>query len=160
MRTLAENPQTRFVGQSVRYDGATIFHSLEGVPMEQRIELPVIEDFQMGYCLGLSLTGLLPICIFPRFDFLLLAANQLVNHLDKLPLFGWTPKVIIRTRVGSRTPLDAGPQHTQDHTLAFKVMCKTVHVERVSTVNEVLTAYQEAVAREVSSLIVEAPCLP
>ena len=45
--------------------------------------------------------------------------NQLVNHLDKLPLWGWHPKVIIRTMVGQTTPLDAGPQHTQNHSDAF-----------------------------------------
>lgn len=127
--------------------------------MSQRVEMPVIEDFQLGYCIGLALTGLLPVCIFPRFDFLLLAANQLVNHLDKLPLVSeFNPKVIIRTRVGARWPLNAGPQHTQDHTEAFKLMCQTIHVERVQKAEQVLRAYEEAYDREGSTLIIEAPC--
>src|SRR5262245_57528246 len=65
MRELAKDARTLFIGQSVAYDGATIFHSLEGVPMAKRIEMPVIEDFQMGYCIGLSLAGLVPISIYP-----------------------------------------------------------------------------------------------
>ena len=125
--------------------------------MEKRLEMPVIEDFQMGFCTGLALTGKLPICIFPRFDFMLLCANQLVNHLDKLPRFGWDAKVIIRTTVGAKFPLDAGPQHTQDYTVPFRMMLKTVRVEQVQTPEEVDLAYTRALAHHRSTLIVENP---
>ena len=119
--------------------------------------MPVIEDFQLGFCTGLALCGKRPICIFPRFDFLLLAANQLVNHLDKLPRVGWHPQVIIRTCVGRRTPLDAGPQHTQDHTQAFNLMLESLDVVQVRTPEEVDRAYARAGRSEGSSLIVEHP---
>lgn len=155
MRTLADDPRTRFIGQSVCFDGATIYESLDGVPMERRLEMPVIEDFQLGYCIGLSLTGTIPICIFPRMDFMLLATNQLVNHLDKLPLFGWTPKVILRTRVGSKWPLDAGPQHTQDYRREFNSMTCTMQVREVRTPDEVKETYREALASAHSFVIVE-----
>jgi acetoin:2,6-dichlorophenolindophenol oxidoreductase subunit beta len=157
MRWLAEDQRTVFVGQSVRYDGAAIYHSVEGVPMEKRIEMPVIEDFQLGYCIGLSLTGKLPICIFPRMDFMLLCMNQLVNHLDKLPMFGWKPKLIIRTRVGQKKPLDAGPQHTQNHTKAFQMMLKNMSIIEVTTPQEVDRAYGFAYGSQASTLIVENP---
>ena len=158
MRMLAEDPRTIFIGQSVCYDGAAIYESLEGVPMEKRLEMPVIEDFQMGYCTGLSLTGKLPICIFPRMDFMLLAANQLVNHLDKLPLFGWAPKVIIRARVGTKHPLDAGPQHTQNYKKEFDTMTCSVQVREVYNAQTVTLAYKEALASDRSYLIVEYQC--
>ena len=157
MRWLAEDPRTVFVGQSMRYDGAAIYHSIDGVPMEKRIEMPVIEDFQLGYCIGLSLSGKLPICIFPRMDFMLLCMNQLVNHLDKLTMFGWRPKVIIRTRVGQKKPLDAGPQHTQNHTRAFQLLLQNVSVIEVGTPQEVKDAYQRAYNAQGASLIVENP---
>lgn len=157
MRKLAADERALFVGQSVRYDGAAIYHSLEGVPMGKRVEMPVIEEFQLGYCTGLALTGMLPICIFPRMDFMLLCMNQLVNHLDKLPLFGWKPKMIIRTRVGQKKPLDAGPQHTQNHTRAFQLMLQNVSVTEVRTPREVKDAYQRAYDAQGSSLIVENP---
>ncbi|MDO8707003.1 MAG: hypothetical protein Q7J84_18910 [Sulfuricaulis sp.] len=157
MLMLAADPRTVFVGQSVRYDGAAIYHSLEGVPMEKRLEMPVIEDFQLGYCTGLALTGKLPVCIYPRMDFMLLAMNQLVNHLDKLPGFGWHPKVIIRCRVGQKKPLDAGPQHTQNHTHAFRQMLTTVEVLEVCKPAHVTEAYNLALQNKHSTLIVENP---
>jgi len=157
MLALAADERVIFVGQSVRYDGAAIFDSLKGVPMEKRLEMPVAEDFQMGYCTGLALTGKIPVCIFPRFDFMLLCANQLVNHLDKLPLFGWNPKVIIRTTVGALKPLNAGPQHTQNHTEAFRLMLKSIPVVEVKTAVQVLIAYEVAMKRDGPTLIVENP---
>lgn len=155
MKMLAQDERTVFVGQSVAYDGAAIYHSLDGVPMEKRLEFPVVENLQLGYCTGLSLTGKLPICIFPRMDFMLLAMDQLVNHLDKLPLYGWKPKVIIRCRVGQKKPLDAGPQHTQNHTHAFAWMLKNVRVTEVQTADQVTMAYQRALDFPGSSIIVE-----
>jgi pyruvate/2-oxoglutarate/acetoin dehydrogenase E1 component len=35
---------------------------------------------------------------------------------------GWKPKVIIRVAVGGARPLNPGPQHTQNHTAAFRSM--------------------------------------
>ena len=158
MRRLAEDARAVFVGQSVRYDGTAMYASLDGVPMEQRIEMPVAEDFQMGFCTGLALMGKIPICLFPRMDFLLLAANQLVNHLDKLPQFGWRAKVIIRTVVGPTSPLDAGPQHTQDHTVAFRAMLgRSVGVLSCFTAEDVTWAYSYAMGSEDSYLVVEHP---
>lgn len=157
MLMLAKDERTVFVGQSVAYDGAAIFHSLEGVPMEKRLEFPVVENLQLGYCTGLSLTGKLPICIFPRMDFMLEAMSQLVQHLDKLPLYGWNPKVIIRCRVGQTKPLDGGPQHTQNYTRAFQTMLHTVRVDEVRTPKEVTAAYERSMQCEGSYLIVENP---
>lgn len=155
MRKLAELPNTLFIGQSIRYDGAAIYNSLDGVPMSRRVEFPVAEEFQMGYCIGQSLSGLLPICIYPRIDFMLLAMNQLVNHLDKLPLYEWTPKVIIRTTVGKKNPLDAGPQHTQNHTKEIRGMLRSVSVIEVMEPRDVPIAYAFARDNRLSTLIIE-----
>lgn len=156
MTMLAEDPRTLFVGQTVVYGGQTMFPTLRGVPMEKRIEMPVAEDFQMGFCTGLALKGFIPVSIYPRWDFLILAANQLVNHLDKLPLMGdFRPRVIIRTGVGPRHPLDAGPQHTQDHTAAFRRMLHTVEVLELRSADEVLPSYALALACPRSVLVVE-----
>lgn len=162
MGLLAEQENVLFVGQSVCWDGHALFKSMqteEGepiVPMEKRLELPVIEDFQMGFCTGLALNGFLPVSIFPRWDFLLLAANQLVNHLDKIPLVGaFRPKVIVRTTVGARYPLNSGHQHTQDHTAAFRLMLKTVEVLEINSKFDVLPFYQKAIAADHSCVVVE-----
>lgn len=156
MGYLAADPRTLFVGQAVRYDGQLLHKTLRDVPMERRIEMPVIEDFQLGYCTGLALEGFIPVSIFPRWDFLLLAANQLVNHLDKIPLMsGFKPKVIIRTAVGDTTPLNPGPQHTQNHTAAFRRMLKTVQVIEVETPEQVRQGYKRALSLPQSCIVVE-----
>ena len=83
MRWLGEQPDTVFIGQTVAVPGSYIYGSLEKVPMEKRIEWPVAEEMQMGASLGLALQGYCVVSIYPRMDFLLLAMNQLVNHIDK-----------------------------------------------------------------------------
>lgn len=158
MTWLAQHPKTVFIGQSVAYDGQAQFDTFSGVPMEKRIEMPVAEDFQLGFCTGLSLQGYIPISFYPRMDFLLLALNQLVNHLDKIPLMsGYRPKVIIRTCVGQTKPLNAGLQHTQDHTEAFRLMLNTVRADQIQHADEVMPAYQRAIDSNHSTIIVENP---
>ena len=146
-----------FIGQSVRYPSNAMFKTLRDVPMEQRIEVPVFEDVQMGMSIGYALGGFLPISCFPRMDFLLLAANQLVNHLDKVPFTAWgqRAKVIVRTSVGAKWPLHSGHQHTQDHTAAFRLMLRTVEVIELNCARDVLPGYEHAMASDRSCLIVE-----
>ena len=159
MLLLAERPDVLFIGQNVAYDGNVMFKHLEGIPLEQRLELPVAEEMQMGMSIGLSLMGYTPVSIYPRMDFLVLAMNQLVNHLDKLPIMSQgeiVPHVIIKTKVGARTPLDAGPQHTQDHTEALRLMLRTVEVVKLTREEDAPRVYREALDRYGSTLVVEA----
>lgn len=145
-----------FVGQSVAYPGQAMYRSLQHVPPTQRLEVPVLEDFQLGLCTGMSLAHRpAPVCIFPRMDFLILALNQLVNHLDKLPAWGWKPKVIIRTAVGSTKPLDAGLQHTQNITPALLTLLTTVTIEQLSMSRDIVPAYKRALQSDTSTLLVE-----
>ena len=156
---LARQPRALFIGQGVAYDGVSMFHDLDGVPMEQRLEFPVAEELQLGYGTGLAMMGYLPILVYPRMDFLLRAMDQLVNHLDKIEEMSrgqWNPKVIIRTRVGAKRPLNAGPQHTQDHTFAFLPMLTNVDVCRLTEADHILPNYTFAIESRRSSLIVEA----
>lgn len=156
MASLASHPQTVFVGQAVKYSGQAAFKTFESVPMDRRIEMPVCEDFQMGFCIGLALEGYIPICFYPRWDFLLIAANQLVNHLDKMPLMsGFKPKVIIRTAVGRSSPLDPGPQHTQNHTHAFRQMLKTVDIYELFVPHLIGETYKRALESERPCIVVE-----
>jgi pyruvate/2-oxoglutarate/acetoin dehydrogenase E1 component len=118
--------------------------------------MPVIEDFQLGFCLGLSLRERIPISIYPRMDFLLLAMNQLVLHLDRFCEMGdFRPKVIVRTRVGPTKPLNAGPQHTNNYTEAFDLMLRNVDVVELNHADDVMPCYREALASPHSTLVVE-----
>jgi len=156
MTWLGQQPSTLFVGQQTRYPGQRMHASLAGVPMEKRIEMPVAENFQMGFCTGLALEGYVPICSFPRWDFAIIAADQLVNHLDKIPLVSdYRPKVIIRTAVGSDRPLNPGPQHTQNHSDAVRLMLKTIPVVELTRADGVLSGYEWAWKQEGPVIMVE-----
>lgn len=156
MSMLALDPRTLFLGQSVRYGGQAMFSSFSGVPIERRIEMPVCEDMQMGICTGLALEGFVPISIYPRIDFLLLAANQLVNHLDKWwAMSKVRAKVIIRTAVGGTFPLNPGPQHIQDHTEAFRLMLKNVLVFDLHDEEDIVASYSMAMRHQGPVLLIE-----
>ena len=158
MLELAHDPRTLFLGQSVAFDGAQIHKSLVGVPEDKRMEMPVIEDFQLGYCIGLSLIGYIPICIYPRLDFMMLCMNQLVNHLDRLEeMSDFRPKVIVRTTIGGTKPLNAGPQHTGNYTAQIRGMLRNVVVQELTRSQDVQPCYSAALHRSGSTLIVENP---
>ena len=157
MLNLAKQPGAVFLGQSVAYPGWA-HTSLDGVPMSQRMEMPVAEELQMGLSTGLALQGFLPISIYPRMDFLLRAMDALVNHLDKLEVMSrgeFRPKVIIRTRIGPKEPLHAGPQHTQDHCAAFRLMLTNVRLFYIGEKRDIMQAYTDAVASDKSVIVVE-----
>ena len=150
MTWLASKKRTIFLGQTVKYSGSSMFKTLENVNSRKRIELPVAEDLQMGMSIGMALVGDIPITIYPRFDFLLLALNQLVNNLDKFPAMSddrVRPKVIIRVGVGSTKPLYPGPQHHQDHSEAFEKMLTTVELIRLVEPLDIFPAYKKAYER-------------
>lgn len=160
MDHLGQDPRVVFLGQAVAVPGTAMFGTLKNIPLNRRIELPVEEDMQMGMSIGLALKGAIPVSIFPRWNFLLLAANQLVNHLDKMSeLCPGTlpPKVIIRTSIGSERPLHPGPQHVGDHTEAFRAMCPRMEIVRLEEAADIVPAYAHALARPdgKSTLLVE-----
>jgi len=160
MEFLARDPRTMFLGQAVACPGTAMTNTLKNVPREKLLELPVTEDLQMGMSTGLALTGLVPVSIYPRWNFLLCAVNQLVSHLDKMPLLsagGYQPKVIVRTGIGSERPLHPQHQHIGDFTEAFRLMCKNIEIIRLDEPEHIFPAYQKALEREdgKSTIIVE-----
>jgi pyruvate/2-oxoglutarate/acetoin dehydrogenase E1 component len=157
MTWLGTQPDTIFLGQNIVYGGNAMFKTLEGVPLEKRIELPVTEDMQMGMSIGLALTGKTVISIYPRFDFLLCAVNQLVNHLDKLEEFThgeYNTKVIIRVGIGSTSPMNPGCQHCGDYTEVFRQLLKNIDVVKVFP-GFPLHQYQMAYQSKSSVMMVE-----
>lgn len=157
MEWLAHDRRVVFLGQAVKCKGTAMSGTLERIPLQHRcIEMPVCEELQMGLSIGMSLRGLIPVSIYPRWNFLLLATNQIVNHLDKLPLIsGYKPKVIVRVGVGSERPLYPGLQHTGDFSDAFRSMCKSIHIEQLTEPELVFPAYRNAFYRNGSSILVE-----
>jgi len=160
MEYLGKFDNTIFIGQSVEVAGTAMRNTLLNIDDNKLVEMPVDEDFQMGLATGMALTGLIPISIFPRWNFLLLATNQIVNHLDKLREITQNKnpgKVIIRTGIGSVIPLHPGPQHTGDFTEAFKLMCPNLNIVRLDKTSMIFDEYQKAYERSdgISSLLIE-----
>ena len=163
MTWLGKQKETIFLGQTVRYDGSPMFRSLEKVPMNKRVEMPVAEEMQMGMSLGLSLENYIPVSIFPRVDFLICAINQLVNHInltEEMSNGKFKPGIIIRTQIGNDKPLDPGPQHRQNHYQALKLLCNNIRVIKLDKTEDIEGSYKAAydfAKMGKSTLIIETP---
>lgn len=160
MTYLAEDSRIVFLGQAVAVPGTVMSPTLAGVSDEKKIELPVFEEAQMGISLGLALGGFVPVSIFPRWNFLLLAINQLVNHVDKIKEMsqgGYQPKLIIRTGIGATGPINPGCQHLGDFTDALRLMLTNTEVIRLDETDQIMPAYERALTREdgKSTILVE-----
>jgi len=155
MEELAKDSKVIFIGQQVLSED--FYGTLTNIPMHARREMPVAEDMQLGLCIGMSLEGYLPICIFQRMDFIPRAMDQLVNHLNLIKDLSrglFIPKVIIRTTIGTKKPLDVGLQHSGDLTELMKKACN-FPVFLVKTVDEVKEAYKFARQSKESTMIIE-----
>jgi len=161
MDWLASKEDTFFLGQTVVYPGTAMSNTVKQIPEEKRFEMPVCEDFQVGLSIGMAMNGTVPISIFPRWNFLLVGTSQIVSHLDKLkamlPKNHKLPKVIIRTGIGSESPLYPGPQHIGDFTNAFRIMCPDVDIVRLDYSEMIFPTYEKAYLREdgKSTIVVE-----
>lgn len=151
MEFLAEDPSVLFIGQSVAYTGNSIYRTLETIDNSKKWETPVFEEMQMGMSLGMAMEGnILPVTCYPRWDFLLCATNQFVNHVDKLDVMTrsmFSSGMIIRTAVGANNPLDSGVQHTQNHTEAFSKMLQYTNVYLLENKKDIFDCYVEAYNR-------------
>jgi len=159
MEWLGKQKDTLFLGQTVLYPGSAIHATMCNTPADKKIEMPVTEEMQLGASIGLSLGGLIPVSVYPRFDFFISATNQLVNNLDKLSTISndIKTKVIIRVGIGSTSPLYPGPQHTQDHSEAFRKLLTTVELVQLHNPEDIVPAYQKAYNRSdgISTILIE-----
>lgn len=150
MSLLAEHPATIFIGQAVEYEGTGLFDSLKHLPDNKRIELPVAEYLQSGMANGMAIEGMIPVSVFPRWNFLLMGVDQIVNHLDKFTSMSnglCTPKVIVRVAVGSEKPVDPQCQHKGNFTEAFRLMVKNIDVVELLKPEDIVPSYEKALNR-------------
>jgi pyruvate/2-oxoglutarate/acetoin dehydrogenase E1 component len=160
MTKLGEMDNTVFLGQQILFPGNPMSGTLINVPKEKMIELPVMEDSQMGMSLGMAMTGKFVITFYPRWDFLICAANQLVNHVDKIELMSngqWKPNIIIRVAKGSEIPLNPGPQHRGNYFNEFQSITQTIKFFDCLTVDDIENAYNHAINEGGITLINEYP---
>lgn len=160
MTELGKRDDTVFIGQQILFPGNPMSSTLSEVPKEKMIEVPVMEDTQMGMSLGMSMTGKYVITFYPRWDFLVCATNQLLNHVDKIGLMSnneWLPNMIIRVGKGSDDPIDPGHQHKGNYFEEFKSLCKNITFHDLKTKDDVEKSYKRAINDGGIHVIVEYP---
>ena len=150
MEWLAQQQKTIFVGQTVAGPGTFMFQTLRDCPKDRCLEMPINESFQMQFTIGLALDGYVPISVYPRQNFLMLAAGDMANVLDKIPAISakqWLPKVLIRVAVGPDSPVHPGHQHVGNYADAFRKMFSWIEVVELSEPEEIFSAYKHALER-------------
>ena len=160
MEFLGSKKNTIFIGQAVEVPGTAMSNTLKNINKKKLLELPVAEDMQMGMSLGLAMDKNVPISIYPRWNFLLYAINQLINHVDKYKVMAGNeivPKIIIRTGIGSQRPLHPQFQHIGDFSEAIQKMCSTIEVIRLNEPEDIFPSYKKAYERKdgINTILVE-----
>ena len=158
MSDLAKLDETIFIGQQIIYAGNPMSTTLTDVPKEKMIEVPVMEETQMGMSLGLAITGKTVISFYPRWDFVISAANQLINHVDKYELMtGKNVNILIRVGKGANVPLDPGHQHKANYINEFKTMCPNIEIHDLKTWQDVELSYKYAIENGGVHILAEYP---
>jgi pyruvate/2-oxoglutarate/acetoin dehydrogenase E1 component len=160
MTFLGEQSDTVFIGQQLLWHGNPMSTTIGNVPKDKMIEVPVMEESQMGMSLGMAMAGDFVITFYPRWDFLICATNQLVNHVDKINLMSqgkWDTNMIIRLGKGSDKPLDPGHQHRGNYLAEFKSMCPNINFHDLNKWNDIEEIYKGAYKNGGIHVIVEYP---
>ena len=158
MKDISNLDNSIFIGQQIVYAGNPMSTTLGEVSKEKMIELPVMEETQMGMSLGLSMTNKLVVTFYPRWDFIICATNQLINHIDKYEsMTGFKPHIIIRLGKGSDKPLDPGHQHKGNYFEEFKSMCKNIELLDLKTPTDIELSYKYATQNKGVYILVEYP---
>jgi pyruvate/2-oxoglutarate/acetoin dehydrogenase E1 component len=158
MTFLGNQNDTIFIGQQIVYAGNPMSTTLGNVPKHKMIELPVMEETQMGMTLGIAMTGKTVISFYPRWDFIISATNQLVNHIDKYELMtGKKANILIRLGKGSDKPLDPGHQHKGNYLSEFSSMCSNIKFHNLLTVADIKKSYQDSYEQGGVHVLIEYP---
>ncbi len=158
MTFLGEQDNIMFVGQQIVYAGNPMSTTLGNVSKDKMVELPVMEETQMGMTLGIAMTGKTVVTFYPRWDFIILAVNQLVNHIDKYELMtGKRANILIRLGKGSDKPLDPGHQHKGNYFNEFKSMCPNIKFHDLQSTDDIVPAYKDAYQNGGVHVLVEYP---
>lgn len=157
MDELAKDKKFIFLGYNVKF-GSKGYGTFKDVPENQKIETPLAENLMIGLTMGLSLEGYVPVLFFERHDFMLIALDGIINHLDKIEELSYGEfkmPLIIRATIGSTKPINPGIQHIQDFTDIFKKTLKNIDIFEPKTPNEVINTYKNLKNLKKPAIIIE-----
>jgi pyruvate dehydrogenase E1 component beta subunit len=144
-----------FIGYNIKYGNA--MGNLVNVDDSQKIETPVAENLMAGLAIGMSFEGFRPVVYYERHDFMLVAADAIVNHanhIERISHGEYECPVIFRTVVADSGPFYSGPTHSQDFTNGFRNMV-SFPIYEPNTGAEVLEDYKRALYSRRPSMIIE-----
>ena len=154
MKLLAKHSKVVFLGENVTNSGR-IYGTLEDVPMKKCIEMPICENLIAGVAIGLALDGWIPVCIFQRMDFMLIAADAIINHaclMEKMSGGKIKLPIIFRTiKANLNNKFWVGHQHSKDFTYIFRDHLKTYTIPTPDDVD----VYRKLIKTEEPVLVVE-----
>jgi pyruvate dehydrogenase E1 component alpha subunit len=144
-----------FIGYNVAKGDA--MGTLKNVDQNQKLETPVAENLMCGLAIGMSFEGFLPVIYFERHDFMLVAMDAIVNHIDKIERIShgqFKVPLIIRAVTADSGPFYSGITHSQDFTEVFRKAVSFPVLDPVTGI-EVLKAFNGALASGRPALIIE-----
>ena len=144
-----------FIGYNVARGDA--MGTLKGVPNDQKLETPVAENLMSGLAIGMSFEGFLPVLYFERHDFMLVAMDAIVNHIDKSERIShgeYKVPVVIRAVTADAGPFYSGITHSQDFTEMLRTAVSFPVYDPVTGV-DALKAFKGAAESQKPAIIVE-----
>jgi len=144
-----------FIGYNVAKGDA--MGTLKEVSAEQKLETPVAENLMSGLAIGMSFEEFLPVLYFERHDFMMVAMDAIVNHIDKIERIShgeFKVPVIIRAVTADGGPFYSGITHSQDFTEVFKAAV-TFPIYDPKSGKEILEAFRNARDSKRPAMIVE-----
>lgn len=114
---LARDPRVFIIGQGVWspwYVGTSMTDLDKEFGRDRVIDSPVSENATTGVAIGAALAGMRPVVIHPRMDFMVLAADQIVNEAANwCYMFGGQANVPVVIRPIINRGGEQGAQHSQ-----------------------------------------------
>ena len=144
-----------FIGYNVAKGDA--MGTLKEVSTEQKLETPVAENLMSGLAIGMSFEEFLPVIYFERHDFMMVAMDAIVNHVDKIERIShgeFKVPVIIRAVTADGGPFYSGITHSQDFTEVLRAAV-TFPIYDPKTGKEILEAFRNARDSKRPAIIVE-----
>ena len=143
-----------FIGYNVARGDA--MGTLKEVPFDQKLETPVAENLMSGLAIGMSFEGFLPVIYFERHDFILVAMDAIVNHIDKIERIShgeYKVPIIIRAVTADAGPFYSGITHSQDFTPMLREAVSFPVIDPIG--GEILDAFRGAANSGRPAIIIE-----
>lgn len=137
LRKLSEDPNVVFLGENIINSGR-IYGTMDDVPINKCLEMPVAENLIAGCGIGLALAGKFPVVVFQRMDFMLIAADAIINHACLMPKMCpqvKIPIIFITFKAKLKDSFYAGLQHTKDLSHIFELYMTVLQIHGLTEID-------------------------